>query len=138
MRIDAQRGEHRRGDIPRTVGLRARIRASGVGFPDHGSTLDTSAGHGDGINRTPVFSARSCSGKVSLESHQWCSTKFAHADDECVFEHSLFIEIFNQRRKALIESRQQIVLQALENIVVIVPPVEIGVGRINILASIVM
>jgi hypothetical protein len=85
-----------------------------------------------------VLAAGGGTGESGFERHQWCTTEFTHTYDERCFEQSALVEVFDERREALVKAGQQVLLQTAEDIVVGVPAVQVCVVRLQILSAIIV
>ena len=85
-----------------------------------------------------MLAPRADSRKVSFHSHERSPPELAHADHERFIEQPPLVHVLDECREALVESRQQLVLQSLKNVVVIIPPVQIAALRVDVLAAVVV
>ncbi len=104
--------------------------------PTTGAALDTRAGEGDGIDAGPVLAAGTRAGEFGLQSDARGAAEFAHADDERLLQKAALIQVFDEGREALVEPRQEAAFQGVEDVVVRVPAVGVGVVGVFILAAV--
>src|SRR5690606_21820903 len=127
VRVDAERGVDGGGDVPGGVTLGCGIGAHAVGAAEHFAAADAGAGHDDRVGGGPVLAAGGGALGPGFQSDERGSAEFAHTDDERVVEQAAVVEVFQQGGEAEVEAREQAVLQRLENVVVCVPAVGVGV-----------
>ena len=133
---DSKSSEDRGRDIPWPPCLFGRPGAAVIRGTKDRSATNSGTRKGNGIHRAPVFATGQRTGKTWLQCHQRSSAEFSHTDYQCCLQQAPLIEVLDQRRKALVESWQQMPSQAVEYVVVSVPAPQIRVVRFTILTTV--
>src|SRR5262245_5690813 len=110
-RVNTQRVQDRCREVLRREGIVLRVRGKAVRPAEYPAASHRSSRDEQRIAVRPVVASGLIDSIAGVLTEPRCAAEFPHADDQSALQQSAHLKVLEERRKALIERRQQFLLE---------------------------